>query len=63
MKMKTYLSDVYNELVHKVSWPSWPELQGSATVVMVASVLIALGIFVIDFVFRHVMTFVYSMFY
>ena len=63
MKIKTYLSEVYNELVHKVSWPSWSELQGSATVVMIASVIIALGIFVMDFVFRHAMTFVYSMFY
>ena len=63
MNIKGYFADVYNELVNKVSWPSWSELQSSATIVMIASVIIALGIFVMDFVFRHVMTFVYSMFY
>lgn len=62
MKLKTYFADVYNELVNKVSWPSWPELQSSATVVMIASVIIALGIFAMDFSFRHIMNFIYSMF-
>ena len=32
---KTYLSESYNELVNKVSWPTWKELQGSAIVVLV----------------------------
>ena len=63
MKIKTYFAEVYNELVNKVSWPSWLELQSSAAIVMIASVMIAIGIFVMDFVFRHVMTFIYSMFY
>lgn len=61
MKVKAYFTDVYNELVHKVSWPSWSELQSSATIVMIASVIIAVGIFVMDFVFRHVMDFIYGM--
>ncbi len=63
MNIKTYFAEVYNELVHKVSWPSWNELQSSATIVMIASVIIAIGIFIMDFVFRHVMTFIYHMFY
>ena len=63
MKIKGYLSDVYNELMNKVSWPSWSELQSSATIVMIASVIIALCIFAMDFSFRHVMTGVYELFY
>ncbi|MFO8234805.1 MAG: preprotein translocase subunit SecE [Bacteroidales bacterium] len=63
MKIKTYLQDSYNELVHKVSWPTWSELQRSAVVVMVASLIIALIVFIMDFSFRNVMDFVYSMFY
>ena len=63
MKIKTYLSDVYNELVHKVTWPTWPELQGSATIVMIASVIIAICIFAMDFSFRHIMTGIYNLFY
>lgn len=62
MGMKRYFSDVYNELVNKVSWPSWTELQSSATIVMIASVMIAVGIFVMDIVFRDVMTFIYKLF-
>ncbi len=62
MKIKTYFSDVYTELVHKVSWPTWSELVNSSAVVMIASVIIALAIFLIDFVFRHVMDFIYNMF-
>lgn len=62
MKIKTYFSDVYTELVHKVSWPTWSELVDSSAVVMIASVIIALAIFLIDFVFRHVMDFIYNMF-
>ena len=61
MKIKAYFADDYNELINKVSWPSWSELQSSATIVMIASVIIAIGIFIMDFVFRHIMDFIYSM--
>jgi hypothetical protein len=35
---KTYVSESYNELVHKVSWPTWKELQSSAILVLVSAV-------------------------
>jgi preprotein translocase subunit SecE len=63
MKIKSYLRDSYNELVHKVSWPTWSELQRSAVIVMVASLIIAVIVFAMDFSFRNLMDFVYSMFY
>lgn len=63
MKVGTYVKESYNELVHKVTWPTWRELQSSAIVVMVASIIIALAIFLIDTVFENVMEFVYSLFY
>jgi len=63
MKIKSYLKDSYNELVHKVSWPTWSELQRSAVIVMVASLIIAVIVFVMDFSFRNLMDFIYSMFY
>jgi preprotein translocase subunit SecE len=37
MKLRVYMEEAYNELVHKVSWPTWKELQNSAVMVMVAS--------------------------
>ena len=48
---KTYLEESYNELVNKVSWPTWKELQGSAIVVLVSAMILALVVFVMDFVF------------
>jgi len=63
MKIKSYLKDSYNELVHKVSWPTWSELQRSAVIVMVASLIIAVIVFLMDFSFRNLMDFIYSMFY
>ncbi|CCZ82683.1 hypothetical protein CE91St19_22990 [Odoribacter laneus] len=63
MNIKGYFADVYSELVNKVSWPTWSELQSSATIVMIASVIIAIGIFIMDVVFRHILTFIYQLFY
>ncbi len=63
MKFKLYLQEAFDELVHKVTWPSWKELQSSALVVMVASLIISLLIFVMDLSFRNVMGFIYGLFY
>jgi preprotein translocase subunit SecE len=63
MKLTNYFTESYTELVQKVSWPSWTELRGSAVVVLVASLIIALLIFGIDVSFRGLMKFVYSFFY
>jgi len=63
MKLKIYFEEAYNELVHKVSWPTWKELQSSALIVMVASFIIALIVFVMDSSFENIMSFVYSLFY
>lgn len=63
MKIVNYLREVYDELVHKVSWPTWKELQSSALIVMVASLLIAVAVFVIDFSFQHTMSWIYRLLY
>lgn len=56
-----YIKDSYNELVHKVSWPTKAELSNSAVVVMFASLIIAVLIGAIDFGFETVMKFIYSL--
>ena len=53
------IKESYNELVHKVSWPSMSEVTSSAVVVLEASLLIALVVFSMDQVFQMVMEFVY----
>ncbi|MFV0521787.1 MAG: preprotein translocase subunit SecE [Mangrovibacterium sp.] len=63
MKLKLYFQEAYNELTHKVSWPTWKELQNSAVIVMVASFIIALVVFLMDISFENIMNAVYSLFY
>jgi preprotein translocase subunit SecE len=61
-KLKTYIEESYNELMHKVTWPTWSELQSTALLVMFSSIIIALMIFAMDFSFSHVMDLIYKMF-
>jgi len=62
VKIKVYLEEAYNELVKKVSWPSWNELQSSAIIVMVSSLLIAVVVYLMDISFSSTLKFVYSLF-
>jgi preprotein translocase subunit SecE len=50
-KIVTYIEETVDELVNKVSWPTWQELQTSAIIVLVASVIIALLVWLMDYVF------------
>ncbi|HET6227670.1 MAG TPA: preprotein translocase subunit SecE [Bacteroidia bacterium] len=61
-KFKAYLNETSNELFHKVSWPSWSELQSSAIIVAVASAIIALVVFAMDKVFEMSMQAIYHLF-
>lgn len=63
MKIKTYIQETWNELIHKVSWPTWSDLQNSAVVVMIGTVIISLIIFAMDVSFRNIMEMIYSLFY
>ena len=47
-KITNYCKESYDELVHKVSWPTRKELSSSAVVVLYASLLIALVVFLMD---------------
>ena len=51
MKIGAYIKDSFDELLHKVTWPTWEELQNSAVVVAIASLIIALLIFLMDYIF------------
>ena len=56
----TDIKESYNELVHKVSWPTKSELANSTIVVMVASIIASLVIWVIDLCINEVMHLVYN---
>ncbi|MBX7203439.1 MAG: preprotein translocase subunit SecE [Bacteroidia bacterium] len=61
-KIKEYISESYNELVNKVSWPTYSELQSSAIIVMIASLVIAALIFLMDSTFSNAMELFYDLF-
>jgi preprotein translocase subunit SecE len=61
MGFKTYLKESYTELVHKVTWPTWGDLQNSAVLVMVATGIIAIVIAGLDFGFSKIMETVYGL--
>ncbi len=59
---KTYIDETANELFHKVTWPTWSELQSSAVLVAIASVIIAIIVFAMDFTFNKGMEAIYHLF-
>ena len=58
-KVINYCKACYDELAHKTSWPTRSELTHAAMVVLSASLVIALVVFVMDFVFQNIMRFIY----
>lgn len=60
-KFINYLKESYVELTKKVTWPTWSKLQNSAVLVMVASVILAIVIFAMDFAFQKLMEGIYTL--
>jgi preprotein translocase subunit SecE len=61
-KIRAYINDTYNELVTKVSWPTWKELQASSVIVMVSTLIIAIIIYCMDVSFKFIMEMIYGFF-
>ncbi len=61
-KIRAYISESYDELINKVSWPSWSELQSSAVVVSIASLIIAAIVYLMDISFSSVLEQFYRLF-
>lgn len=57
-----YFKESYDEWMHKVSWPTWSELQNSAIVVSVASLIIAIVVYLMDISFSSILERFYNMF-
>ena len=62
MKIVAYIKDSFDELLHKVTWSTWEELQNSAVVVAIASLIIALIVFGMDQFFSKLMSLFYDFF-
>ena len=59
-KVISYIKESRNELLHKVTWPTLRELQSSAVVVLVASLIIAAIVFAMDSVFENLIKLFYG---
>ena len=57
-----YIKECYTELVEKTSWPTWKELQSSAIVVTIASLIIALAVYLMDVSFDTILKAFYNIF-
>ena len=62
MKLVENIKESYTELVQKVSWPTRKELAQSAVIVLIASIILALIVWLMDWCFESIMTFVYGLF-
>ena len=61
-KVVDYIKESYDELLNKVTWPTWAELQNSAIVVSIASLIIALVVFLMDLMFKNGLEKFYNLF-
>ncbi len=60
-KISTYLKESYRELIEKVTWPTWLQLQQSTMIVLVATLLITGVVWVMDLVAQQALKFIYSL--
>jgi preprotein translocase subunit SecE len=60
-KFSSYVKDSYIELTQKVTWLTWPNLQRSAILVMVTTLLFTIVIFLMDLAFKNLMQFIYTL--
>lgn len=61
MKLLRDIKESYNELVYKVSWPTQRQVVNSAVLVLIASVIIAAFIWVVDIIFNRLMELIYGL--
>ena len=59
-KISNYFRDSYKELMEKVSWPNWSQLQQSTMIVLVATLVITGIVWVMDFAAGNVLKFIYN---
>ena len=61
-KITTYFKESYQELMEKVTWPTWLQLQQSTVIVMVATIIITAMVWAMDFASNQVLKLIYSLF-
>lgn len=62
VKVYNYFRESYHELLEKVTWPTWNELQQSTLVVLAATLIITGLVWVMDLISQSLLKFIYSFF-
>lgn len=61
-KFTAYIKDSYKELVEKVTWPTWEQLQQSTMIVLGSTLVITAIVALMDFASNGSLKFIYSLF-
>jgi preprotein translocase subunit SecE len=61
-KVTHYFRDSWKELIEKVTWPTWNQLQQSTVIVLVATLVITAMVWVMDFASQNLLKLIYSFF-
>ena len=56
-----FCKESFEELTKKTTWPNWAKLQSSALLVILATVILAAILWVVDFAFQSLMTGIYTL--
>jgi len=59
---RNFVKESYEELMEKVTWPNWDQLQQSTLIVLGATLFITAIVALMDFVSNGSLKFVYSLF-
>ena len=62
-KVAIYFKESYKELLEKVTWPTWAQLQQSTMIVLAATLVITALVWVMDFATGNVLKQVYKFFF
>lgn len=61
-KLSQFFKESWHEVSQEVTWPKWSELQSSATLVLVASIIFALIVGLFDFGIDNALKLLYQSF-
>ncbi len=61
-KIANYFKESYKELMEKVTWPTWTQLQQSTMIVLVATLVFTALVAVMDLAAGTVLKFIYKLF-
>ncbi len=59
-KFGNYIQEAYDELLHKVTWPTWDELQQTTIIVLIALGLVTFVVFGMDLAAENVLKVIYQ---